>query len=256
MLILAPTVVGLLVAAWWTRDAGAQADARPDAQEPRRTVLLELFTSQGCSSCPPADRLLTELAAHGVAGVDVVALSYHVDYWNYIGWTDPFSSAEWSDRQRRYARQLADDRVYTPQLVIDGVSECVGSQRREVAKRVAGAARRPAVGAVRADWSPQGLRLAASLPDSAPGPAWVWVAVFETDLETEVRRGENARRTLRNDNVVRRLSTQVELAPGKSWQGLYELAPEPGWRQDRLGVAVFLQDPTTLEVHAATAERL
>lgn len=231
--------------------------AAPAPAPQPRTVLLELFTSQGCSSCPPADRLLTELVNEGAQGVQVIALSYHVDYWNYIGWTDPFSSAAWTDRQRAYARQLAGGRTYTPQLVVDGVSECVGSDRREVKSRIEGAAGRAAGADLAAQHDAEGrLMIQAALSASAEGPARVQVAIFETGLTTEVKKGENARRTLRNDNVVRRLVTVTELDPGQQWRGEHRLDLDPAWRADRVGVAIFVQSLPTLEILAATAERL
>ena len=109
--------------------------SRSGETEPQRAgdaaggpVLLELFTSQGCSSCPPADRLLTRLAGDRKLAGQVIPLSFHVDYWDYIGWQDPFASPRWSERQRQYGRAFHSNRVYTPQLVINGRTECVGSQ--------------------------------------------------------------------------------------------------------------------------------
>lgn len=94
-------------------------------------AVLELFTSQGCSSCPPADALLSELDERAKAGENIIALSYHVDYWNYLGWTDPFSDAAFSSRQGDYARHIGA-RTYTPQLVINGTTALVGSRKAEV----------------------------------------------------------------------------------------------------------------------------
>jgi hypothetical protein len=235
----------------------AAGSATPSAAAPARPVLIELFTSQGCSSCPPADRLLTELATGGVAGIDVIALSYHVDYWNYIGWTDPFSAGEWSARQRRYAVQLAGGRVYTPQLVIDGVSECVGSDRREVEQRIVAAAERaPDAEIALSRDSDSQFTVAADLPPTASGAAEVEVVLYETGLSTKVGRGENARRTLANDFVVRRLTPLAKLAPGVPWRGAYTLTLDPSWRADRMGVAVLVRSTETLEILAAAREAL
>src|SRR5690242_14224748 len=104
-------------------------------------VVVELFTSQGCSSCPPADAYLAELAARR----DVLALSIHVDYWNYIGWTDPFASREATQRQKEYARNLGQKYVYTPEIVVDGAAHEVGSDREGCERLIAAAkARKPA----------------------------------------------------------------------------------------------------------------
>jgi hypothetical protein len=98
-------------------------------------VLIELFTSEGCSSCPPADRLLEKLAAEN--NDKVYVLSFHVDYWNYIGWKDPFSQARFSQRQRNYARQFSLESIYTPQMVVNGVAEFVGSDEQKLRAAIA-----------------------------------------------------------------------------------------------------------------------
>jgi hypothetical protein len=222
-------------------------------------IVLELFTSQGCSSCPPADRLLTELGEHD----DVAPLSFHVDYWNYIGWTDPFSSADWSARQRTYARALAGGRAYTPQLVIDGQSECVGSDRRVVEKLIAEAKIRPRLGQVRLSvrQDPESdqlhVRAVANLKDGkkAPRPFELLVALVETELVTSVKRGENASRTLRNDHVVRQLERAGEVRANAPADTRLVFETAPGWRADHLEVIAYLRDPKTLEVHGAARWR-
>jgi len=125
---------------------------------PRVAVLAELFTSEGCSSCPPADDLLRQLLREQpVAGVEVIAISEHVDYWNRLGWRDPFSSSQFSDRQSEYARSFGDGQIYTPQLVIDGSAAVVGND--------AAAVRQALVQAVKAPRA----RLSISGPPVAPG---------------------------------------------------------------------------------------
>jgi len=125
--------------------------------EKENPVIVELFTSQGCSSCPPADRILRRLISKGLVSKDrpVIPLSFHVDYWNYIGWTDPFSSARYSQRQQRYAAALRTGRSYTPQLVVDGQRHCVGSHAKEAQSLIAEARQRPRRGTVeiRVGWT-------------------------------------------------------------------------------------------------------
>jgi hypothetical protein len=228
-------------------------------------VVVELFTSQGCSSCPPADRLLTQLGQDKELAGRVIPLSFHVDYWNSIGWRDPFSSADWSGRQSRYSEALKlGNRVYTPQAVINGKSECVGSEESEVRQRIAAALKAPADGRVALHLAPEAATVRASVDASMIGNASaargldVWVALYETNLSTAVGRGENAHRTLRNDYVVRRLVKAFTLpaTPGAAHSGAVALAIDPSWKRGDLGVAAFLQDPTTLAIHGAAVQRL
>ena len=165
-------------------------------------TLVELYTSQGCSSCPPADAYIGELARRD----DVVALSLHVNYWDYIGWKDPFASDETTARQRRYGRRLARGMVYTPQMVIDGVIDAVGSDRAAVERAIAMARSqrrtRLDIGLARTDDD----GLVVSLPGAhVEGTATVWLARYDSEHATPVRRGENAGRMVRNYNVVRDL---------------------------------------------------
>jgi len=236
-----------------------------DASAAASPVVVELFTSQGCSSCPPADRLLTQLGQDRELAGRVIPLSFHVDYWNSIGWRDPFSSADWSGRQSRYSDAFRlNGRVYTPQAVINGRSECVGSEESEVRQRIAEALKTPADGRVALHLAPEAGSVKAEVDASVVGNPTtkhgldVWVALYETNLSTAVGRGENAHRTLRNDYVVRRLVKAFTLpaTPGAAHSGSVALAIDPSWKRGDLGVAAFLQDPATLAIHGAAAERL
>jgi hypothetical protein len=181
--------------------ACAHADGEPRAMGVEGPVVLELFTSQGCSSCPPADALLSKLASTGTLdGRSLAPLSFHVDYWNDLGWADPFSLPAWTERQHQYARVLKDDRVYTPELVVGGVTGVIGSNLAVVTQAIQRAPRPVPLGAT-ATWSSD----AVSISTTAPHDADVWVAVWEDDTNTRVTRGENAGETLGSDRVVRRL---------------------------------------------------
>ncbi|MGH9661985.1 MAG: DUF1223 domain-containing protein, partial [Bryobacteraceae bacterium] len=155
-------------------------------------VVVELFTSEGCSSCPPADELLIRLEQRQpVPGAQVIALSLHVDYWNQLGWTDPFSSHEFSNRQRQYSTRIRDSGVYTPQMVIDGRQEFVGSDARRAQAAIANAARAPKA-SLRAGCEINGKLLVHldSLP-AGSDRADLLLAITEGGLTSPVSRGEN-----------------------------------------------------------------
>jgi hypothetical protein len=176
--------------------ASSAAMARDDAPP----VVVELFTSQGCSSCPPADNFLGELAQRS----DVLALAFHVDYWNYIGWTDPFASKIATQRQRDYSQRLALRYVYTPQMVINGAAEGVGAEPDTII---------PLIKAAAADPAPRALTTLARTGNghltvhidagSTSERALIWLVGFDRVHTTSVLRGENEGRTLKDYHVVR-----------------------------------------------------
>ncbi len=151
-------------------------------------IVVELFTSQGCSSCPPADAFLTELARQRR---DILPLAFHVTYWDYLGWKDPFSLDVATARQRDYARHLGEDGVYTPQMVVDGVKEFVGSSRAEALSAIAGAAHKPVPVSVARD---AGTLLV--IVGAGVGKAQILLVGFDSTHETPVGRGENGGRKL------------------------------------------------------------
>jgi hypothetical protein len=177
------------------------------AGEARAPVVVELFTSQGCSSCPPADAFLGELAQRE----DVIALAFHVDYWDYIGWKDPFAHPDFTLRQRGYAGALDLRTVYTPQMVIDGRVDAIGSDRVRVAEMIRRAGELPKLTvALTAAGDAHELQLPEARLES---PATIWLAIFDREERTQVKRGENAGRHLTDYNIVR------ELRKLASWDG-------------------------------------
>jgi hypothetical protein len=223
-------------------------------------VVVELFTSQGCSSCPSADRLLSNLRFDPRWGNRVIPLSFHVDYWNSIGWEDPFSSAAWTARQRAYAKALGNgNRVYTPQLVVNGRRDCVGSAADEVMNQIDSALDTRVAGRVRLKLPPGDtagavkVGIDAQLDSAAKHNLDVVVALYQNGLSTAVPRGENAKRTLKNDYVVRRFEKafSIPAAAGSRQTGEISLALDPSWKRSDLGVVAFLQDPISLEIHGA-----
>lgn len=203
-------------------EAGAERPARADAGP----LILELFTSQGCSSCPPADRLLATLAAEP----ELEPLSFHVDYWNDLGWADPYSAPAWTERQHAYARALGEPRVYTPELVIGGATGLVGSRPAAVRDAIA-RADRPARLAASGRWTADHLEVTAS----APPDAEVLVAVWEAERSVRVPRGENRGETLSNVRIVRRLERVA--APGA--RGTLRVRLDPAWKT--VGAVAFAQ---------------
>lgn len=169
------------------------------AAERLNPVVVELFTSQGCSSCPPADAYLGELARRS----DVLALSWHVDYWDYIGWKDPFAQSAFTARQRDYGRVLAQRYIYTPQMVIDGRLQGIGSEKSTINGLISQAARqREASSRPTLTLDGDTLRIEGGKVETV---AVVWLALFEPEHRTAIRRGENAGRNLGNYNVVREM---------------------------------------------------
>src|SRR6185503_2394233 len=211
--------------------ACARAESEPRALGPEGPTVLELFTSQGCSSCPPADRLVSRLASAGMLGDRPVApLSFHVDYWNDGGWADPYSLPAWTERQRQYSEKLGDDRVYTPEMVIGGASGVVGSNAARVTQAVQRSAR-PALLPATAAWSKGEVTISATAPKDAD----VWVAVWEDGTSTRVRGGENSGETLGSDRVVRRF----ERVAAAGQRGSTSVKLDPAWRAP--GAIAFAQ---------------
>ncbi len=202
-------------------------------------VLVELFTSQGCSSCPPADTLLARLEKEQpVPGVEVIVLSQHVDYWDQLGWRDPFSSAQFTRRQSVYAARLGAQGNYTPQMVVDGKVEFVGSDTRRALIAITEAAKRPK-GDVRlttVDRQPGAWIIRIDLAD-APALVEVMVALVDPNVTIQVPRGENGGRELRHAGVVRTLSSAGSVAKSGGFSRTVMLKPSS---QNQRAV-VFLQ---------------
>ncbi|MCB1390527.1 MAG: DUF1223 domain-containing protein [Rhodobacteraceae bacterium] len=174
-------------------------------------AVAELFTSQGCSSCPPADRLWNELARRD----DVLALTLPVDYWDYLGWKDTLASPANTARQRGYARALQARSIYTPQAIINGAIDVVASRRAEVLAALAAARTGPDGIGLDISAGPQALTITANAePGSLPEPATVWLVVFTGEETVAIGRGENAGRTIRYSNVVRAMYALGELHVG------------------------------------------
>lgn len=215
-------------------------------------VVVELFTSEGCSSCPAADAALRELeTAQSVPGVEVIALGQHVDYWNRLGWKDPFSSAQFTDRQRAYAAGFGTG-SYTPQAVVNGQFEFVGSNRQQLTATLAKAAQGPRA-TMRLARAANALTVrVADLPAGTPA-ANVLLAITETGLSTQVGRGENAGRLLRHAAVVRALRPLGPVGSGGTFAATAPLALRPEWKAENLRAVVLVQDPATRHIVGAAS---
>jgi len=203
-------------------------------------VVVELFTSEGCSSCPPADALLVQLSQKTPPGVDLILLGEHVDYWNHDGWSDRFSSAQLTQRQSDYESHLHVAGPYTPQMVIDGHLQFVGNDAATLQHNLALASAQPKSAQMSVQWEAgDHLRIAVQAPEKTH--AHVFLAVTEDGLTTAISGGENSGRTLQHAAVVRELR---ELGSVKN--GLFaktvEATRHSEWNVANLKVAVLVQD--------------
>lgn len=217
----------------------------------KAVVIAELFTSEGCSSCPPADDLLRRLlATQPLPGVDIVALSNHVDYWDRLGWRDPFSSPLFSARQSAYdAAVFRANGIYTPQLVVDGTLEVVGSDDAAVRRTLLKAASVPkatvSVVAVREGDAGARVDVHVDVPPGVPPHrvADIVVAVTEDGLISHVNRGENGGRTLTHSAVVRSLATAGRLnADERAASATTAVKLAPDWKSANLRIVGFVQE--------------
>ena len=221
-------------------------------------VVVELFTSEGCSSCPPADRVLSSLRGNKSLGnAGVIILSEHVDYWNRLGWRDRWSDSQFSKRQSEYASRLHLDSVYTPQMVVDGQAEFVGSDSRRAADTIANAAKsaKVAVTLEAADAHDGQISLKAhvdQLPSGAE-PADVIIVVTEDGLQSHVTSGENSGNTLVHNGVVHTLNSigQVKGSSGFDGKTLVKLGSD--WHRNKLMAVAFVQLRQSRKIIGAAA---
>jgi hypothetical protein len=254
-------VVGLVWMAIPSNTSSAQEQAKSAARIP---VVVELFTSEGCSSCPPADALLAKLdAQQPVLGAEIIALEEHVDYWDQLGWRDPFSSAEWTERQRNYAQVFRSGSVYTPQMIVNGATEFVGSHGRQGGEAIESAARQATTtlsitattvpNKNAAEVTVKVMNLDGARQNDQPE---VWLAVTETGLHSAVKGGENSGEDLHHAAVVRKLQ---RLGPAAPKQGATAAAAMPvfagvkvsldsGWKRENLRVVAFVQERHSLRI--------
>lgn len=217
---------------------GAKPGAAPAPA--RKAVIVELFTSEGCSSCPQADELLGRLRQEQpVNGVEVVPLGFHVDYWNYLGWQDRFSAAAYSKRQETYAQLFRTEGPYTPQMIVDGEEEFVGSDASRARRAIGQAAAQAAAANIELSWAATDkLLVRVNAHDLNSGD--VFLAITEDNLSSQIKAGENNGHTLHHWAVVREFRRIGQLQRGNFETGV-PLSFDQGWKRNDLHIVVFVQ---------------
>lgn len=233
--------------------AGTGLNASEEESSP---AVVELFTSQGCSSCPSVEEVLSTWGMEAFRKKQIIPLAFHVDYWDYLGWKDPFSSKSATARQERYAAAWETDSIYTPQMVVNGRTGFVGSDQKRAEEALAGLAKNgsgPRL-EVTAAWENGALdfSIAAEAGSGTPKGAGytVIIAVFENNLITKVLRGENAGGTLKNDFVVRTFAKAgvLDTRTAEKFSKTMRVSLAPDWKPENSGLAVFLQNQQTFEI--------
>ncbi|HEX9652566.1 MAG TPA: DUF1223 domain-containing protein, partial [bacterium] len=229
--------------------AGRAGNVKSDSKTGQPFAVVELFTSEGCSSCPPADRLLGEILHDaGRKQQRIFVLAFHVDYWDDIGWKDPYAKRAYSDRQRQYSRVFRSSQIYTPQMIVNGEREFVGSNRSHATSAIEWAlSQSPRVTVnlkIIAVEKPGGARLFYEVKPSHPAGV-LNLAIVERDLENDIRRGENAGRVLHHDNVVRAFKT-VNLKDVASGDISLEIPVE--MNLSKSAIIAYVQEPSTMEI--------
>jgi len=227
-------------------------------------ILVELFTSEGCSSCPPADALLQQLdASQPVSGAQLIVLSKHVDYWNHIGWTDPYSSWFFTDRQSAYAERFGLNSAYTPQMVVDGRTEFVGNDAHRVNQAIQESLAQQKVEvrisrvSLLAPHTLQAHIEADALPEpSKARHADVYIVVALNHAESQVLRGENGGRRLTHVGVVQSLTKIGSLELGKGFSRDVRVKLDSKTDLTNLRAIAFVQQPTQREVLGAAMEKV
>jgi hypothetical protein len=216
-----------------------------------QSVLVELFTSEGCGNCPPADQQLALLEKEQpFANTDVITLGYHVDYFNDRGWKDAYSAPEYTRRQQLYSMRMRLKSIYTPQMVVDGQAEFIGSDGQKASAAIAKAA---SVGKGLVDARMAGQTVQVNIADiSANGPATAVLVTAEDGLTSDVRAGNNAGKKLSHISVVRRMQAVGRVQPDQAeFKGSVQVYPDPAWKAKNLRYIVYVQEDQSGHIIAA-----
>lgn len=234
----------------------AQCTASSGAQ---RVAMLELYTSEGCNSCPPTDRWVSALPSRGFTSERLLTLAFHVDYWNYLGWDDPFAQARFSERQRLASSRNQVRFVYTPQLLLNGRDYRRGILRDDFAEKLAAISRDRPRATITLRQTPIAngvLAVSAKITidsDAERSLAQTYIALYENDLATQVAAGENRGRRLRHDFVVRELAGPFAAGSGGSFEIAHSFRLARDWKHHDLHVAAFVQNRQSGDVLQALA---
>jgi len=256
MIKLSALLLTIVVALWMFASG-------PPSREAASPVLVELFTSEGCSSCPPADALLQQLdGTQPVTGAQLIVLSEHVDYWNRIGWTDPYSSHFFSERQSAYGNRFGLSSVYTPQMVVDGQTEFVGNDPRLASKAVEKALALPKVAVRISDISLDAAKMLQAHVDTDALPeslkvhkADVYLVVALNHAESQVLRGENSGRRLTHVGVVQSLTKIGSIESGKTFSQDVHMRLDSRTDPANLRIIAFIQQPGQRQVLGVAQEQ-
>jgi hypothetical protein len=252
----APKIVFLFLAS--TLASRFFSQSTPPSSEPQ-PVIVELFTSEGCSSCPPADSLLKKLSEEQpFDGVQIIPLEEHVDYWNHLGWTDPFSSPDFSRRQESYATTLPDGGVYTPQMIVDGRAQFVGSRTGEARDQIRSASAHPKSRLLLTPAAPTNahtrsfeLRLEPNSALANSSALDLWIAISEKGLHSNVTEGENSGQALYHAPIVRQLRKQQSVSLPLNAPLSFSIKLDGNWNSANVTVVAFLAHPRSHQILAA-----
>jgi hypothetical protein len=238
--LVALIATGLFIRKTW-------ADTKPHTFEP--IAVVELFTSEGCSSCPPADELLARITQHTrKQGLRVYPLSFHVDYWNYLGWKDPFSDTAYTRRQRQYGQVMALSSIYTPQIIVNGTDQFVGHRQDTADKSIEKAlnTRVPVRVELQVTGWADGALVIAYKTINARSDMNLHIALVERGLKKNIARGENRGKTLHHENVVRVFKT---VDPG---EGQITIQPPEEVDRGQTSVIAYVQEVDTMRIVGAS----
>jgi hypothetical protein len=256
-LVLVVVAAGSETIGWSTSRSNELPAETKEPDAAATPVLVELFTSEGCSSCPPADSLLAQLGrTQPVPGANIIVLEEHVDYWDRLGWKDPFSSEAATGRQSEYAQSVGGGQVYTPQMVVDGRAKFVGSSDSDALRAIRASINSPKQ-PVELSWEANDtlrIRMEPLKNATQHSDQEMFLVVAENMLHSDVKHGENAGRSLVHDGVVRQLLPLRKVdASAEGYSASVAVHAAPEWNRANLRAVVFARDRRDLHVLAAAA---